>query len=525
MQDLPPKVILVHGTYAQPEDLDKSNQSDKKGRWYRPISSFFSWLKQILLFHGKDTQSVELDNKESNTDEKKISWYRRGSDFVSWLTNEGIATPSDTLSWDGLNSETSRITAATELVDKILEFERHSERYYLIGHSHGGSVIWAALRMVETKKYRKKIPNRDKSEPVLKHLQNWITVGTPFLYGKRTIYGEILAFIFQLAVLFWVLYELININIDFVASVPAWLSVASIVMVVYCIFRLVVNIPILKAGRTMNQRYFKKSTKEYQRKWIGLYSKQDEAIAGLKHAIGLKEKFVKPIQHRDIPYLDSTAVKIRRYIFWTPTKIFNWFLAPLANIFVTKQIRQLALGDDEPLYKIRRVELSPMADEEFIPKSLPDSIDESIINDANNALKEFVPTIRSALSRGVTFAGTAKENIAFEIESQKLTWNELVHTSYFDNEGFRQLLKLILQGNNKNSDAADLSEFEKWISEFQASLDTYLQSKKSSVFENIYWLLPALIFVTAVFLTTYIFYPDLYQEGLEALLLSTGWDI
>lgn len=51
----------------------------------------------------------------------------------------------------------------------LLEHERREEAYALVGHSHGGSVIYSAL-IVSIDKRRE-----------LKHLRCWCTIGTPFL--------------------------------------------------------------------------------------------------------------------------------------------------------------------------------------------------------------------------------------------------------------------------------------------------------------------------------------------------------
>jgi hypothetical protein len=47
--------------------------------------------------------------------------------------------------WDGQNSETSRRAAGQALLQRLAALEQKGEKYCLIGHSHGGSVIASAL--------------------------------------------------------------------------------------------------------------------------------------------------------------------------------------------------------------------------------------------------------------------------------------------------------------------------------------------------------------------------------------------
>ena len=47
--------------------------------------------------------------------------------------------------WSGENSERSRIKAGRDLLEYLLALESAGRGYHLIGHSHGGSVIWHAL--------------------------------------------------------------------------------------------------------------------------------------------------------------------------------------------------------------------------------------------------------------------------------------------------------------------------------------------------------------------------------------------
>jgi hypothetical protein len=155
-------------------------------------------MATIFTVHGTFASSPESGEK----------WWQKGSQFESELRRliEGEDGKLDFAPhvWNGLNSETSRRAAGKSLFSRLLDLEKQSQRYCLIGHSHGGSVILSAL-MRSTHRRRP-----------LKGLSRWISVGTPFiafdpksvlfsrlgLLGKAA-YLSIIAFESLLALVAW----------------------------------------------------------------------------------------------------------------------------------------------------------------------------------------------------------------------------------------------------------------------------------------------------------------------------------
>jgi hypothetical protein len=72
----------------------------------------------------------------------------------------------------GCNSERERRAAGRALLRRLDELDELGRPYHLIGHSHGGSVIWHTLR-----------ESVARGRP-LKGLCTWTTVGTPFLHFR-----------------------------------------------------------------------------------------------------------------------------------------------------------------------------------------------------------------------------------------------------------------------------------------------------------------------------------------------------
>jgi hypothetical protein len=102
---------------------------------------------------------------------------RCGSHFYEGMRQRiprgvSLTEPDEVFHWSGENNERARIKAARELLDRLKELESEGRGYRLIGNSHGGSVIWHALRMATF------------GQIGLEHLRSWTTVGTPFLRHK-----------------------------------------------------------------------------------------------------------------------------------------------------------------------------------------------------------------------------------------------------------------------------------------------------------------------------------------------------
>jgi len=123
-----PTIITVHGTFA--------GGPDHGDKWWQKDSPFERHLRELI-----------------ETDDGQLNWQPAG--------------------WDGLNSETSRRGAGLKLYEVMQEHESRAEPYCVIGHSHGGSVISAALSEAAEKGNS------------LPHLRTWLTIATPFITSEK----------------------------------------------------------------------------------------------------------------------------------------------------------------------------------------------------------------------------------------------------------------------------------------------------------------------------------------------------
>ncbi|MEM6746375.1 MAG: hypothetical protein AAF608_03045 [Pseudomonadota bacterium] len=112
-------------------------------------------------------------------------WWQRESSFtnelLSYLEADGEVTIS-TYHWSGQNDETEREKYGEILYEKIInnvdKDDASREAIYLLGHSHGGSVIEHALHLASSK------------ANYLTEVVQWLTIGTPFIkkrFGKLKI--------------------------------------------------------------------------------------------------------------------------------------------------------------------------------------------------------------------------------------------------------------------------------------------------------------------------------------------------
>ncbi len=132
-------IITVHGTFAKPTEANADGGPQLDLQWWESHSTFEKDLNQLV--EGRDGK---LDVKP----------------FV----------------WSGDNSEVERREAGAKLARMMQDLEVRSEPYCVIGHSHGGSVVSAAL--LECAARKRSLPN----------MKRWITVGTPFINLRKELW-------------------------------------------------------------------------------------------------------------------------------------------------------------------------------------------------------------------------------------------------------------------------------------------------------------------------------------------------
>lgn len=117
----------------------------------------------VITVHG--TKLVN-DNSEN------VPWYEEKSEFSQSLKAFGDdpgGVKIEPCEWIAPNSRAARKSAGKKLAARIVSLEKGSEPYYLVAHSHGGSVCAFAIR------------DALRSLPQLRNLAGISTFGTPFI--------------------------------------------------------------------------------------------------------------------------------------------------------------------------------------------------------------------------------------------------------------------------------------------------------------------------------------------------------
>lgn len=163
-------------------------------------TSIGSSLETVVFVHGT-WASAEDDRGEA--------WWQWGSQWHRDLSRHlpaDVSLPAahEVFHWSGENTEFARDRAAVDLLHRLAVLEANGTGYHLVGHSHGGSIIWKALRWsvrdvrLDEREYWHALsawpkaqrdawdalPDQGVNEDSLQGLRSWTTVGTPFMHRQ-----------------------------------------------------------------------------------------------------------------------------------------------------------------------------------------------------------------------------------------------------------------------------------------------------------------------------------------------------
>ena len=322
------------------------------------------------------------------------SWWQAGSAVSRQLEKllPGFvrsAADNEVFHWSGENSERARSKAAAKLVRHLRNLEAKGQDYHLVGHSHGGSVIWNALKLTALTK-----------RP-LNGLRSWTTVGTPFMHHRspgawnvKNLLGLIVGLLLLVPAmsapkqLAKILYNVVSDNrtaiilqpdstvgytrivrspvltlVDFFGipvdqrsdgiHVGSYEAIDSMPLAKYYfatpegLFLLVLLIalsyffihfavlcisPAIESYRVrLEQRLHRRAFDTYGDRWLGLWSPDDEAINGLRATLDLSVSFVGKMHPREVVYLSDIFALLWRPYFWLFGPIYNRFVRPAVD--------------------------------------------------------------------------------------------------------------------------------------------------------------------------------------------------
>lgn len=394
-------IILVHGTGAG----EKENTGT---RWWQRGSNFWNRLSEVLPSHLKLLEDVPL-----------FHW---STDFESKYKL-----------WKGKNHQLYRHVASQELLEYLRQFEEEKMPYHIIAHSHGGSVLWGALRLADFEQNglagltRKNLSGKNDKGPPLCYLRSCITLGTPFIRLKSI--KDPLATLVKItigSVLMQVLIPLILTVIIFfhfgvygVLAVMVWL-----VWVSFIESQLIpIKFSAMQARDDVIAGY-------YADRWLTIWSEDDEAINLLRGALKLPEQ--RTNLSPSLPFLPPGGSRSWIKLLFLKQHLYPFlvdkFIIPFLDKVVRRRLASAAFG----LSSFRRVvEVSPWPCKSISnAKNLSEGEDKFLKTAADKKLAQAAPYVRGKLA--LFSSGEPIDDIVRSVFDA--SQGELVHTSYMDNE-------------------------------------------------------------------------------------------
>ena len=320
---------------------------------------------------------------------------------------EGRATLNvEAFIWSGENSEQARHQAGNRLVQRLTEIADAGNSVHLVGHSHGGSVIWHALNELQSH-----------GDHFDEFVRSWSSVGTPFLkYEPR----------FNQLVLAGCATTLALAHIGFLALASdgahwtfAWRDTPG-QLAMWCALVLV-PIAVLFFGIKSLLPFLIKFVRSQRASahltsslavagYLSLWSTQDEPILGLgaSGSIALK---VLPESRRYSPAVRRNPIAVA------------------VNQFVSNLISRTVQGNTASHMQFRSADNFPHPKLAHHP--LPQKIDAALIDAADEHAGRLGSKVRQLLVSGAS-PTSGFENLT-AATTEAMSFKEMVHTTYFGN--------------------------------------------------------------------------------------------
>lgn len=478
----------------------------------------------------------------ADTSDSGNAWWQCGSRSAGQLAkklprNVRLAKTGEVFHWSGANSERARIRAGQRLLERLEALESQDRSYHLIGHSHGGSVIWHTLRQAALQQVE------------LNHLRSWATVGTPFLKHRTrgawhlsNLVNLILALALLRPILFalrrlatlrspdssalidkaqgpaltrairpaalWLL-DMLGVSVQETSqgirvgtfdpasgqsligylffSLEGLMIMGVILLATYVLVNLAIFFvsPVLESLRIRQEtRLEMRVMDKYQGRWLGLWSTADEAINGLKMTLEMSVSFVHRMSHQESVFFSDRLLWVSRPYHWILIPFYNVAVRPMLDGVIRSHIVKTALGNNRPAAEVIAVSPVPgQPDERSDLSPLPEWLTQQLTETANHHARNIAPQLRTLLA-GPSFVG------GLEAFGNAISGRELVHTSYFDHAEILTLLAVHIAWAR-----GDKVQLATWQAT-EPSLTGWLHNFKTQVGEPILASLPPLPLIT-----------------------------
>lgn len=454
----------------------------------------------VILVHGT------FANNSSKSRSDHLHWWQSGGDVwkkIDQQLPEQFHVASDkkkeVFSWSGDNSERDRRAGGRELFRHLQKLEKVGTRYHLIGHSHGGSVIWHCLLESVKQRFRRR-RNVSDDKLSLPGLQSYTTIGTPFLQLRS------LGLVSRFSPWFWLGVVILSTSVivglmtvkrvgdgvlildDAVKGIASTASQHlapllenSLINAGWGVVTALLDHPVASAGSglliaciaffamvmwawasavqleasvvRLGTRIRNQAFVEFGSRWLGIWSRHDEAINGLRASLNLGGNIAPRIEVSGVTVFDFDR-RMRFYRFFA-----RWFVAPAFNLLVSwpsdrliwKSVSRGIQGNDRPGCLVSDISPGPIVPQNIEWEELPQSYDDRLVEQSNKCLiarsQTLLPQLRDVLSQ---LAWTRPEQLSLLLANEtSFEGNELVHTSYFHEPAILKLIACHIQRHNQ----------------------------------------------------------------------------
>ena len=392
--------------------------------------------ERVILVHGTGATAPSSEGS---------AWWQNAGELWTWADDAGYDV--EAFIWSGANDEAARRIAGQSLARRMQQLDQEGVGFHLIGHSHGGSVIWHAILQLAA---------LDRIA-ASRALVSWSSVGTPFMeYSPRrpAMYLATVTVIACAAALVLVIVSLAGVELRYAmrdepfyllgwlitASIPAALSVCGIRGLV----------PFMRFAKARKSVPPETVEAIGAAKYLCIWSTQDEPIIGLAASGSFGIQFVS-----STPVDDRTRGGKRR----------KRLVATAINQFVNNILSRKVQGSSLDHLELRSVFTSPHP--ALAHEPLPAEVDNEIIANANSAAASLGMRVRELLLAGRDPV-TGFEDLQ-SAAAGAFTFKELVHTSYFQSKACVDLIKHHVKFTSKRqppntSQPTDLPACAEWYS-------------------------------------------------------------
>ena len=222
-------------------------------------------------------------------------------------------------------------------------------------------------------------------------------------------------------------------------SPQGWLLLALALLVIYVYVNLAGLFlgPVLETLQHRGERRLRTATmSRYAPRWLGIWSRDDEAINGLRATLSLSVSFVSTLAPRERVLLSDNLSLLSRPYYWVLGPVFNRLVRPVLDHLVRLCVVKTAQGNNRPATEVIEVSSTPITLEPLaVWPPLPPWLDAKLEETADSYARDIAPKLRRLI------AAPSFSSVLAALEDS-ISGRELIHTSYFDHPEVLDLLTM-----------------------------------------------------------------------------------